>query len=153
MSFCLNLCFETKKSDFRAAKHLNSIYFPHRSEILQMFKRRRSVDLKEARANVRILVGPRTDPKRQFKRPHSKNSTDTGKPGLLSGPSKRSRRDLGNDIVLTLKENHPLGLIGKVGFFFNSSISRWVVCHKACEELRYFMKYSENLGNLQNSTM
>ncbi|EFO27657.1 hypothetical protein LOAG_00836 [Loa loa] len=54
----------------------------------------------EARANVRILVGPRIDPKQQFKRPKIKKSR-----------YRRSRRDFGNEIVLTLKENHPTGLL------------------------------------------
>ncbi|MCP9264161.1 Cadherin domain protein [Dirofilaria immitis] len=56
----------------------------------------------EARANVQILVGSRIDPKRQFK---------TVKTRYFH--HRRSRRDFGNVIVLTLKENHPIGLLDK----------------------------------------
>ncbi|VDN37984.1 unnamed protein product, partial [Gongylonema pulchrum] len=68
---------------------------------------------REARANVRILVGPRIDPKHQFKQSQSKNFTNPQKSDLLKVRSRRTRRDLGNDIVLTLKESHPLGLLKK----------------------------------------
>ncbi|CAG9529634.1 unnamed protein product [Cercopithifilaria johnstoni] len=54
----------------------------------------------EARANVRIMVGPRIDPKRQFKELKTKNSHH-----------RRSRRDFGDEIVITLKENHSIGLL------------------------------------------
>ncbi|VBB27232.1 unnamed protein product [Acanthocheilonema viteae] len=54
----------------------------------------------ESRANVRILVGPPIDPKRQFKKLKTKNSRH-----------RRSRRDFNDEIVLTLKENHPIGLL------------------------------------------
>lgn len=59
--------------------------------------------MKEARANVRILVGPQIDPKRQFKRVKAKNLHH-----------RRSRREFSNEIVLTLKENHSLGLLEEV---------------------------------------
>lgn len=65
-----------------------------------------SVDFKEARANVRILIGPRIDPKGQFKRFKIKNSHH-----------RRSRRDFDNEIVISLKENHPIGLLEEVLLF------------------------------------
>ncbi|VDO17588.1 unnamed protein product, partial [Brugia timori] len=54
----------------------------------------------EARANVRILIGSRIDSKRQFKKLKSKGTRH-----------RRSRKDFGDEIVLTLKENHPVGLL------------------------------------------
>uniref|UniRef100_A0A915Q850 Cadherin domain-containing protein n=1 Tax=Setaria digitata TaxID=48799 RepID=A0A915Q850_9BILA len=65
----------------------------------------------KAHANVRILVGPRIDPKRQFKRLKTKSKSNYQV--LPNENSRRSRRDFGNDIVLTLKENHPIGLLEK----------------------------------------